>query len=272
MVLTRRDLPAVAIGAAFRIAPAHSRDLRKIGLQLYTVRDLLKRDFEATLRDVARLGYREVEFAGILGDDPTRTRDLLRRLDLAAPSLHADYASLRNNPEKSFEIARLLDARFVVCPWLDPPERQTGDDWKRICDGLNAIGERATRTGLVLAYHNHDFEFVELAAGVRPYDLLLSRTDERFLKFELDVYWATKGNADPAPLLRAHPSRFRLVHLKYVARDGSFTEIGNGTLDFRDIIDAALQSGVEHFFVEQDISPDPLRSIAAGIAYLRRLG
>jgi len=81
-----------------------------------------------------------------------------------------------------------------------------------------------------------------------------------------------KGKADPAPLLRAHPPRFRLVHLKDMARDGSFTEIGNGTLDFRDIIDAALQSGVEHFFVEQDVAPDPLHSIETSMAYLRRLG
>jgi sugar phosphate isomerase/epimerase len=271
MVLTRRALLGVA-GAALGTAAAHALALRTVGLQLFTVRDLLRSDFAGTLRKVAVLGYREVEFAGILGDDLTRTRDLLRDLDLAAPSLHAGYASLKSNPEKSFETARSLEARFVVCPWLDPSERQTADDWKRICDSLNAIGERAARAGLVLAYHNHDFEFVDLAAGVRPYDLLLSRTDERFVKFELDVYWATKGKADPAPLLRAHPSRFRLVHLKDMAADGSFTEIGNGTLDFADIIDAALQSGVEHFFVEQDVAPDPLRSIGASIAYLRRLG
>jgi sugar phosphate isomerase/epimerase len=278
-VLTRRAFsgaflgvfPAVA-AAALGTAAAHAAALQTIGLQLFTVRDLLKSDFEGTLRKIAALGYREVEFAGVLGDDVRRTRDLLHSLDLTAPSLHADYTSLKTNPEKSFETAHLLEARFVVCPWLDPPERQTADDWKRICDKLNAIGERAARASLVLAYHNHDFEFADLAAGVRPYDLLLSRTDEPLVKFELDVYWATRGKADPAPLLRAHPSRFRLVHLKDMAGDGSFTEIGNGTLDFADIIGAALQSGVEHFFVEQDVAPDPLRSIAASIAYLRRLG
>jgi sugar phosphate isomerase/epimerase len=279
MVLTRRAFlgasldafPAVA-GAALGTAAAHAAALQTVGLQLFTVRDLLASDFEGTLRKIAALGYREVEFAGILGDDVRRTRDLLRGLDLAAPSLHADYTSLRSRPEKSFETAQLLEARFVVCPWLEPRERQTADDWKRICDTLNTTGERAARAGLVLAYHNHDFEFADLAAGIRPYDLLLSRTDERFVKLELDVYWATKGGADPAPLLRAHPSRFRLVHLKDMAGDGSFTEIGNGTLDFADIIDAALQSGVAHFFVEQDIAPDPLRSIGTSIAYLRRLG
>ena len=278
-MLTRRaflgdflDVFPVIAGAALESAAAHAAALQTIGLQLFTVRDLLKSDFGETLRTIAALGYREVEFAGILGDDVRQTRELLRGLDLAAPSLHADYTSLRSNPEKSFETAQLLDARFVVCPWLDPRERQTADDWKRICDTLNVIGERAARAGLVLAYHNHDFEFADLAAGVRPYDLLLSRTDEPLVKFELDVYWATKGRADPAPLLRAHPSRFRLVHLKDMATDGSFTEIGNGTLDFVDIIDAALLSGVAHFFVEQDVASDPLRSIAASIAYLRRLG
>jgi sugar phosphate isomerase/epimerase len=272
MVLTRRDLSAVAIGAAFGMPAAQGGALRKIGLQLYTVRDLLKRDFEATMRSVAMLGYREVEFAGIFGDDVRQTRDLLRRLDLAAPSLHVDYTSLRSDPEKSFETAHILKARFVVCPWLDPPERQTTDDWKRICDRLNAIGERAGRANLTLAYHNHDFEFADLADGIRPYDLLLSRTDERFVKFELDVYWATKGKVDPAPLLRAHPSRFRLIHLKDMAKDGSFTEIGHGTIDFAAVIDASLQCGVQHFFVEQDVSPDPLRSIKTSIATLRQLG
>jgi sugar phosphate isomerase/epimerase len=268
MNLTRRELFAVAV-AAFMTTAAYGGKMRKIGLQLYTVRDLLKSDFEATLRNVALLGYREVEFAGILGDDVRRTRDLLSRLDLAAPSLHVDYASLQTHPEKSFETAHLLEARFVVCPWLDPSARQTADDWRRICDRLSAIGEHAARSGLTLAYHNHDYEFAGLADGITPYDLLLSRTDERFVKFELDVYWATKGKVDPAPLLRAHPSRFRLVHLKDMAKDGSFTEIGNGTIDFDGVIAASLQSGVQHFFVEQDVSPDPMQSIKTSIAYLQ---
>ncbi|WP_051387041.1 sugar phosphate isomerase/epimerase [Bradyrhizobium sp. ARR65] len=250
-------------------AAAKAAELQRIGLQLYTVRDPLKSDFESTLRSVALLGYREVEFAGILGPDVRQTRELLRGLDLTAPSLHIDYVSLRNNPQTSFDTAIVLGARFVVCPWLDQSQRQTVDDWKRICEDLNTIGELATHSGLILAYHNHDFEFADLAGGARPYDLLLSRTDERFVKFELDVYWAKKGNVDPASFLRAHPSRFRLVHLKDVAKDGSTTEIGNGTLDFGQIIDASLQSGVQHFFVEQDYSPDPMRSIAASIAYLR---
>ena len=104
----------------------------------------------------------------------------------------------------------------------------------------------------------------------KPFDLLLGLTDERFVKFELDVYWAKKGNVDPAAFLRAHQSRFRLVHLKDMAKDGSFTEIGNGILNFGEIIVAALAGGVRHFFVEQDYSKDPLESIKTSIRYLQR--
>jgi sugar phosphate isomerase/epimerase len=103
---------------------------------------------------------------------------------------------VRDNAQASFEIAHFLGSRFVVCPWLDPSVRQTADDWKRICDDLNKIGELASRSVLTLAYHNHDFEFAQLPGGIQPYDVLLSRTDNRFVKFELDVYWATKGKLD----------------------------------------------------------------------------
>ncbi|WP_245287964.1 sugar phosphate isomerase/epimerase [Bradyrhizobium sp. Ec3.3] len=210
-----------------------------------------------------------MEFAGILGPDVKRTSELLRSLGLAAPSLHLDYAGLRDKTESSFDIAHSLGSRFVVCPWLDPPVRQTIDDWKRICDELNRIGELAAGSALTLAYHNHDFEFRELAGGMQPYDVLLSRTDERVVKLELDVYWATRGGRDAADVLIAHPSRFRLVHLKDMAKDGSTTELGRGTIDFAGIFAALPASGVQHAFVEQDVSADPLHSIETSIAFLR---
>lgn len=268
-VLSRRGI-LIGAGVAMGAAAAWGRELWKIGLQLYTVRDLLEADLVGTLEKVARLGYREVQFAGISGLNARRTRELLTEVGLTAPSLHIEYASLRDNTGASFETAHRLGSRFVVCPWLDQTQRKTVDDWKRICDNLNAIGELATRAGLTLAYHNHDFEFWSLADGFRPFDLLFSRTDERFVKFELDVYWAKKGNVDPASFLNTHQSRFRLVHLKDVAKDGSATELGNGTLDFAAILDAALQGRVRHLYVEQDFSPDPLRSIETSIAFLRR--
>ncbi|MGY4429608.1 sugar phosphate isomerase/epimerase [Bradyrhizobium sp. F1.13.1] len=133
--LSRRAvLGFIAAGAMMTIDSTFGGEVRKIGLQLYTVRDLLKVDFEGTLRRVAILGYSEVEFAGILGSDVSHTRKLLLGLGLTAPSLHIDYPSLRDNAQPSFEIAHLLGSRFVVCPWLDRSVRKTTDDWKRICD------------------------------------------------------------------------------------------------------------------------------------------
>jgi sugar phosphate isomerase/epimerase len=268
--LSRRTvLGFSAAGAMMTIDSTFGGEVRKIGLQLYTVRDLLKVDFEGTLRRVAILGYSEVEFAGILGSDVSHTRKLLLGLGLTAPSLHIDYPSLRDNAQPSFEIAHLLGSRFVVCPWLDPSVRKTTDDWKRICDNLNTIGQLASRSNLTLAYHNHDFEFAAPPGGIQPYDVLLRRTDERLVKFELDVYWATKGNLDSARVLTANPLRFPLVHLKDMAKDGSTTELGRGTIDFASILEAARQSGVRHVLVEQDVSTDPLRSIETSIAFLR---
>lgn len=265
----RRDvLKAVVAGAAMQPALAKSATLRDIGLQLYTVRDQLSADFAGTLREVARLGYREVEFAGVLGPGAGQARNLLTQLGLRAPSLHIEYENLRDNLQGSLEVATALEAKFVVCPWLDPAKHPAADDWKRVCDAFNAIGERAQRSGLTFAYHNHDFELRPLAGGVRPLELLLANTDERFVKFELDVYWARKANADPVSWLTAHQRRFPLLHLKDMARDGSFTEIGNGTIDFGAIIRAAAEGS--HFFVEQDVSPDPMQSIGTSIAYLRR--
>jgi sugar phosphate isomerase/epimerase len=171
---------------------------------------------------------------------------------------------VRDNAQASFEIAHFLGSRFVVCPWLDPSVRQTADDWKRICDDLNKIGELASRSVLTLAYHNHDFEFAQLPGGIQPYDVLLSRTDNRFVKFELDVYWATKGKLDST---RVEVTSIAIS--KDMAEDGSTTELGRGTIDFARILEAASVSGVEHVFVEQNVSTDPLRSIETSIAFLR---
>ena len=272
MTPTRRHVLTAfaAAAAATKATSAHGGSLQEIGLQLYTVRDLLSTDFEGTLRAIARLGYQEVEFAGVLGPDLNQTRNLLVELGLSAPSLHIDYNSLRKNTEASFETATALAAKFVVCPSLDQSERQTIDDWKRVCENLNSIGELATHSGLTFAYHNHNFEFSNLPHGVRLFDFLLANTSDRLVKFELDVYWAKKGNVDPVAYLKADKSRFRLVHLKDMAIDGSTTEVGNGTIDFDEIIAASIAAGVRHFFVEQDYSSDPMRSIAKSISYLQR--
>ena len=251
--------------------PAHAQGFGPPGLQLYTVRSLLERDYAGTLARVAALGCREVEFAGLYPSSSTReTVALLQRHGLSAPSGHAEYETLARDPGAELQKANELGQRFVVCPSIDEPHRRTIDDWKRIAKNFNRIGEQARRAGLTFAYHNHDFEFQPIAGQI-PYDLMLTETDPALVKLEMDFYWMARAGRDPLAYFRKYPGRFPLVHLKDMARGGSITEVGNGTVDFARLLTEAKLAGIVHGFVEHDDPADPLKSIEISLRYLRQL-
>ena len=250
---------------------AQPRPAWRPGLQLYTVRDALAVDLEGTLRSVAALGYREVELAGLPGVTAEAMHASLKRHGLDVPSMHAGYDRLQRGLDAVLEEARLLGANYLVCPSVDAEERKTAEDWKRVCQTLNRIGQAVRSRGLVLAYHNHDFEFVSFADGTTPFHLLMTETDPRDVKLELDVYWVAKAGLDPVQCLKDGRDRILLVHLKDLASDGSTMEVGAGFLDFEWIIRTALVAGARHLFVEQDTSADPFASIGASLRFLERL-
>jgi sugar phosphate isomerase/epimerase len=250
---------------------AQPRTSWRPGLQLYTVREALAADVEGTLRRVADTGYREVELAGLPGITARTMRAGLQRYGLDAPSMHASYARLRGDAASVLEEARTLGARYLVCPSVDAGERGTADDWKRVCRTLSGIGRAIRSQGLVLAYHNHDFEFVPFDDGTTPFRLLMAETDPRDVKVELDVYWVAKAGLDPVQHLTGIHDRIVLVHLKDLAADGSTAEVGSGLLDMERVVRAALVAGARHLFVEQDSSTDALASIGASFRFLERL-
>ena len=269
---TRRSLLPLLAGLALPTrAPAQARTAWRAGLQLYTVRDALGADLDGTLERVAGIGYREVELAGLPGVTAHAMRLALRRHGLEAPSMHAGYDSLRQDLAAVVEEARALGAGFVVCPSVDAAERATAGDWKRVCRTLNDAGQTLRDHGLVLAYHNHDFEFDAFDDGTIPFHRLLTETDARDVKLELDVYWVARAGRDPLQYLGSNQDRVALVHLKDVGADGATVELGRGILDMERIVRAALLAGVKHLFVEQDDSADPLASIAASHRFLERL-
>lgn len=268
----RRSLLAVLAGSA--LSPgvvAQPRLSWRPGLQLYTVRDALDVDLEGTLRRVADVGYREVELAGLPRVAAPVMRMSLQRHGLEAPSMHASYDRLRGDFAAIVEEARSLGATYLVCPSVDAGERRTADDWKRVCRTLNGIGRAARTQGLMLAYHNHDFEFVPFAGGATPFRLLMAETDPSDVKLELDVYWVAKAGQDPVQYLKNGEGRIVLVHLKDLGRDGSTVEVGSGVLPMEQVVRTALLAGVRHLFVEQDDSADPMASIATSFRYLERL-
>ncbi len=257
----------------FRDSSPAKRRLSKIGLQLYTVRNELEKDFAGTLEKVSALGFLEVEFAGYFKHTPQEIKTILAHYKLSAPSAHISTAALRGNLQEEIEAAEAIGHQYLVCGYVPAEERRSLDDYKILVDLLNGAGERLKKVGIQFAYHNHDFEFMVLE-GKLPYDMILAGTDPQMVKMEMDLYWITKAGQDPLKYFSAHPGRFPLVHVKDMDSTPRhfFTEVGQGTIDFKKIFAAAQKAGVNHYFVEQDETPvSPFSSIDLSINYLRRL-
>jgi sugar phosphate isomerase/epimerase len=260
----------VAAGRRSAVSGA-ARALDAIGIQLYTLRDAMAADFEGTLERLAVLGYDEVEFAGYFGRTPAEVRSVLDGVGLAAPASHVAFEALRDELDRTVEVAASVGHGWVVCPWLPESER-TPDGYRGLAALLNRAGAAARGAGLRVAYHNHEFEFEPLpGAGPLPMELLMERTDPELVDFELDLYWAARVGHDPLDWFRRHPGRFPLVHVKDM--DGSperrMVDPGRGVIDFPAIAARREQAGIRHWFVEHDQPEDPFGTARAGLEYLR---
>ena len=259
----------------------------KLGLQLYTVRGPMRQDVDGTLKRVAGIGYEEVETYGFepegiryYGLDAREFARRLNDLNLATPSGHYDlnrYVNtsidqLKSYMDRCIQGARALGQSYVTWPLIDPDSR-TIDKFKLVAERLNIAGEQARNAKLQLAYHNHDFEFVD-QNGTRGYDIILGQTDPALVKLQMDLYWVARASQTPHDLFRRAPGRFVMWHVKDlhpVSRD--YTEVGSGTIDFTKIWPDAELAGLKHFFVEQggNFTHDPIRSITDSAEYVKRV-
>jgi len=245
-------------------------------LQLYTVRRELETDFAGTLDKVAALGFREVEFASYFKHSPQEVKSILAHYQLSSPSAHISTAALRGNLQEEIEAAQTIGHQYLVCGYLPAQERGTVDDYKRLVELLNRAGERLKKAGIQFGYHNHDFEFATIVGGEGklPYEMILAGTDPELVKMELDLYWIIKAGQDPLKYFSAYQGRFPLIHVKDMDATPRhfFTEVGQGTIDFKKIFAGARKAGVQHYFVEQDETPaSPFSSIKLSVDYLKRL-
>jgi sugar phosphate isomerase/epimerase len=247
-----------------------SARISRIGVQLYTVRDRMRADFEGTLAQVAAIGFKEVEFAGYFTRTPGQVRDVLRRHHLSAPATHIGIEPLEGDWAKTLDDARVMGHRYLVVASTPSERQRTLDDWRRVGEVFNRAGEQARRAGLTLAYHNHDVEFVRLEDRL-PFDVLLESTDPRYLKIEMDLFWIRKGGQDPLGYFQRWPGRFPLVHVKDMTIDGRMVDVGAGAMDWRAIFAHRRQAGIQHFFVEHDEPADAMASVAASYRYLNGL-
>ncbi len=251
--------------------PCGQPALERIGLQLYTVRAAMARDFVGTLERVAAIGYREVEFAGYFERTAAEVKALLDRLSLSAPSAHVVFPSQREAWTRALATAAEIGHNYVTVPWIPQDQRRTPDDWKRVAELFNRAGAEAASAGLRFAYHNHDFEFVPVEGEV-PFDTLLARTDPALVAFQLDLYWITKSGFDPIEYLSAHRGRFPMVHVKDSAGAPAhrMVDVGEGMIEWSSVLARARDAGTRHFFVEHDDPKDPLSFARRSYEYLVR--
>ncbi len=219
---------SVAAAAVYAAWPSWAAEtthqIKRVGLQLYTVRSEMPKDFEGTIAKVAATGYKEVEFAGYFKHSPKDVRAILDKNGLTAPSAHIAYDVVESKWPETLEASHIVGHKYIVCPWLDEKQRNA-DGWKRAAELFNKAGEASQKAGIQFCYHNHSFEFAPDATlgGKLAYDTLLEETDPKFVKMEMDLCWISVAGKDPVSYFEKYPGRFPLVHVKDYVNDPNAT-------------------------------------------------
>jgi sugar phosphate isomerase/epimerase len=255
-------------------------------VQIYTVREQFDKDAEATIKAIADIGYKEIELVYWTLD---KSVPLARKYGLAPVSIHLDSALLTNPKPGGDDLTAAIakgkaaGAQYLVMPYVAPEDRpKDAAGFTNFGKKLQAAGEQVTKAGLGFCYHNHAFEFAPLPDGTRPLDVMLAACDPKVVKLELDVFWVGITGNDPVAALKQYAGRVSLVHLKDKMKGAptalnesvpkeTFVEVGSGAVDFPAVLAAADAAKVEHYFVEQDHSADPIASLKKSYQYLTTL-
>ncbi|REC79078.1 sugar phosphate isomerase/epimerase [Chryseobacterium elymi] len=253
---------------------------KSLAIQLYTIRDAVSDNLEKALETLAALGFSELEIYGyngtFFGKSRTEFQTILKQTGLKVISshhttgiIHKDRGTLLYSWEKAVEDLHFIGAEYMVCSYLFPEER-TVENYKKLPELFKKCGEATQKAGIQFAYHNHDFEFEKLEDDKNVYDFILENTSSELVKMELDLYWISKAGLDPLVYFEKYPGRFPLWHVKDMkAGTKDFTEIGNGTIDFKKIFGTKEKAGLQYWFLEQDSSDkDIFESIRISKKYI----
>ncbi len=280
-----------AVSGRYDIAFAEPLGL-PLGLQLYSVRQQLAKNYEATLAEVAGLGYREVEAAGFYQHSASDVKQAMRKSNLRCVSAHYPFTELQPKFDQILAFSKELGLEYLICssPGFRTPAAPdasgrprvlTLDDWHWNAEQFNRMGEQTAAAGIHFGYHNHVREFAA-TEGTVPYMELLRLTDPAKVTLELDCGWAIVAGVQPVDLLRDHTGRFSMLHVKDFkkasstgneAQEPKVTELGLGSIDYRPIFEqAAKTQKIKHMFVEQEAFDMPyLQSLKVDADYIRSL-
>ncbi len=298
MKATRRDFLrtstalAVTGSALMKSSQLHAKNLSlPLGLQLYSVRDQLPKDFAGTLKQIGALGYREVESAGYNNHSAPDVKQALAAANLKLVSAHFPLDALKKNFDSILAFHKQLNVGTIVCsspshkdPSVKPKPGAPPfslEDWRWNAEQFNTLGEKVHAAGMNFGYHNHFLEFHKVDGQV-PYDELLRLTDPAKVTMEMDCGWVIVGGANPIDYLRKYPERISMLHVKDFNLNGPKTpggepkpvELGKGGIDYKPIFDEAAKSGhLKHVFAEQEaFTVPPMESLKIDATYLHQLG
>lgn len=285
--------------------------LPAVGVQLFSLPKLMEQDVAGTLKMLAKIGFKEIEFYGPFdfsaAGDKDRwkavtpslgfsgsgfyghpVKDIRKMLDdngLSAPSIHTGLFTLKENMGRMAEELQSLGTKYVILP--SAPTQTSLDDYRKQAEEFNGYGSSAARYGLTFAYHNHG-NGLKPMEGKIPMELILENTDPAKVKMQMDIYWTTAAGVDAQQWLVKHKGRYISMHVKDMVKKVQFsgdggdstqwielfpfmTDAGSGVLDLPAIISTAKQNGVDHFIVERDLAPEPQEALSKGFKYLSTL-
>lgn len=258
--LAKAAVSAVVASSPLGSALAQVRRVDEIGIQLYSLRNEMAEDFEGTLEQLAEIGYTEMEFAGYHGKSAQEVRRILDGFGLTSPAAHIQLNAIRQDLDREIEIAATLGQKYIVVPSLPGNERSL-DDYRRHAETLNRAGEKAREAGIVMGYHNHDFEFEVQEGGRIGYDILTSQTEPDLVVFEMDLFWAEVAGYDPKFYFLKFPGRYPMLHVKDRSYTGEMVDVGRGGINFTEIFSYASKGGFEHYIIEHDNPSDGINSM-----------
>jgi sugar phosphate isomerase/epimerase len=283
----------------------------KMGIQLFSLPKMLSEDFAKSIKMLSKMGYTELELfgpfpfsteqaktswasmtpmlgfsgSGYFGKSIKEIKSLLSDNGLKTPAMHTDLDTLLTKMGKLGEAAHVLGQKYVTLPAIPNEYRKNIDDYKRIAETFNKIGEDAKKNGVKFGYHNHGYGIKPLDGQI-PLQIILDNTDPKLVFFELDIFWTAAGGADPIEYLTKYPNRYKMLHLKDMKEKKEFsgdggdltqwmplfplmTTAGDGVMDLKGIVKKAKEIGVEHYFVEQDMVASPEIALKRSLDYLK---
>jgi len=279
-MITRRKFISAssAIIAAAAYSPSlfslsSEKKLKKFGFISGIIEKELEGDWKAALKQAASFGYTEIETGNYLGRSAEEYLSFLKEIGLRPVAGYINFTDSESQVLNSIDLTKKLEMKIAVTywPWFTGGPFSE-DDCKKSTDRLNYLGKLCNENGLEFCWHNHDKEFIPMESGL-PFDFLMNNTDPDLVKCELDIYWVTKGGADPLLLLRKYKGRYIILHIKDMAPGNTkdFECPGNGIIDFSSIFREADSQGIKHFMVERDNVPDGIACLKSAAEYLKKL-